>query len=445
MDPLTASLLLIALLGTTTKVAGAAVTDIVAKAKGETPPSLEKWRLRHQAKLARGEKSHPTPRYTRRLWDNATEARTAKAAQRHEARMQIIREGGPEAVARHKQRMRKRAARRAQVSATLAKWGNVSWDQAKRSARDTREVIAERRADRAARKDSSAAPVEDTPLAGDQTTDQTAGQVTGQGEVAAAEGTSSGESPGPQGGAGTEEPTAKVIPLRRDTPGSEQEQPDPAADPPTTANEPSGAPEPQEDTTPDPAPGEHPVSDSEPAPPADGPGTERTDTPQSASASSSTEAASRSTDQGSTIVTTQHSGEITDLSTALVYSRDTQAYCGLIVGTFEAACAQAQATSQAFNAELGKLETAQATLTEKGFNGRIIGHLAATGESFAALSGEMSRIAEQLSALHDSLAEAQSGLAAAERAFTEQLGIQEQVQSQKANGVARDTDFYANA
>lgn len=134
MDPISALILLGALTVASVRTVGAATTDVIAKAKGETPPSLEKWRKNQERKAARGERPEQEPSPWKRRWRNSVEYRNAKAAQRHQADMEFLRDHGRENVAKRKQQLERRAARRDAVGSRMAGLAASSWDAAKKAA-----------------------------------------------------------------------------------------------------------------------------------------------------------------------------------------------------------------------------------------------------------------------------------------------------------------------
>lgn len=172
MDPLSALLLAGVLSALVTRTAGSAVTDAIAQSRGKTPPSLEKWRARQAQRSARGERAQADPGPWRRRWRNEVEARNARAAQKHQARLDHIRDQGPDMVAKHKQRLQKRADRRDAIGTRVAGWGKTSWSAAKQTAERAAEPARERRAWREnARRDARASQDTDTTTADDLDTD----------------------------------------------------------------------------------------------------------------------------------------------------------------------------------------------------------------------------------------------------------------------------------
>lgn len=131
MDPVTAAIMAAILAALVVNTGAAAVTDVIAQARGQTPPSLEKWRARQAAKVARGEKAERDPGPWRRRWRNAVAYRMEKAALKHRARMELLQERSPELVDRHKERLRKRIARWERLNERIARWGGASWEKAK--------------------------------------------------------------------------------------------------------------------------------------------------------------------------------------------------------------------------------------------------------------------------------------------------------------------------
>jgi len=143
--------------------------------------------------------------------------------------------------------------------------------------------------------------------------------------------------------------------------------------------------------------------------------------------------------------TMSQSGEITDLPSAISYCQSTASYCDQITSTFEQSQSQARQAVQDLQQQLSSLENAQSSLAGQGMNGEIQTRLAAMQEKFASLTSQLQQTEQLLSATQEEITSARSDARSASQALESQQGIAEQVQSQQNNGVATNTDFYANA
>lgn len=154
MDPITALLLGSMFAALATKFVGRTVQDTAATIRGKTPPTMEKWRRRQDARVARGlaREARP-PGLWRTRWRFGVEEHLAKLALKHRARMEHLDEIAPDVVEKHKEKLRRRATRRDTVGALVAKWGNASWEGAKHTAAR----------DRAAQPHQDIPPVPDPP------------------------------------------------------------------------------------------------------------------------------------------------------------------------------------------------------------------------------------------------------------------------------------------
>ncbi|TDX84966.1 hypothetical protein [Amycolatopsis arida] len=410
MDPISAMLLAGVMAVLVTRTAASAVTDTIAQAKGKTPPSLEKWRKKQDARARRGEQVEADPGPWRRRWRNAVEYRNAKAAQKHQARMEFLRDHSREIVDRHKRRLEKRAARRDRIGATVAGWGNSSWEAAKHAAEQAREAHLERLAWK--ENERRSADPDDVPDTAQLDTD-------------------------PTGDPGRE---AAVLPFRRPAPTGD------------------GKPHAEADED---------EEEARPARPDDADELDRyaKDHPGLAEyASGIAGCADNDADQldlyygilrhskddpnptdteGTSVTTPTHSGEITDLSSAIAYVSASSDYCTQITATFETAHTQATQTADDLQRQLASLELAQSTLAGQGFDESITGRFGSVSEQFTALVANMRQVTELLASTQEAIASAKAELDTAGQVFSSQLGIAEQVQSQQS--VATNTQFYANA
>ena len=165
MDPITATILAMAVAGVAVRFMGGGVGVAAAAIKGQPSPAAQKWEARQKAKQADSAGRTQTggkrpeqhkPGLLRVLWDNAVEERTQKAAARHVGRMEALREMAGTEQAKAREKLLRQAQRRAAVAERIAGLGNQSWGYARRVAEDTAGVIHERRAEQAARRGQAA-------------------------------------------------------------------------------------------------------------------------------------------------------------------------------------------------------------------------------------------------------------------------------------------------
>lgn len=116
MDPFTGVILLVIFAQIGTRTVGSAVTDMLAAKRGETPPSLEKWRKSQENRKKPGKE----PGAWRRRWRMAAKERAVKADQKHQARMEHLRDNGRSNVDRHKEKLRQREERHQRLLAALS-------------------------------------------------------------------------------------------------------------------------------------------------------------------------------------------------------------------------------------------------------------------------------------------------------------------------------------
>lgn len=423
MDPISALLFAIALTTVGAKTAASGVSDVIAQQKGTTPPSMEKWRGRQERRKARGEKPETEPGPWRRRWRNNIEARNQKAAQKHEAKMEHLRDNGRGNVDKHKKKLERRAARREQVGTRLAEMGNSSWEATKQAAVDARDARAERKAWKENdRRDAGDAP--------DDGEDQ---EQTGPGGIAAVLPFPNRQHQPTGGtdnaGADTGPDSSGMWPADLATQGGtclwDMGDPDGPCGEPTVG----GSGHCWEHL--------HPFFKGEGHPSRDHPyygvaATENDNTDDS------------DTTGGSAAMSTPtHSGEITDLPSAQAYVTSASDYCSQISGTFETAQSQSSATARELRDQLGHLEAAQSSLAGQGLDGEAA-RLASVAEHFASLASSMEQVETLLASTTDALGAAQSELDNSAKEFESQQGIAEQIQSHGDN-VADNTSFYAHA
>lgn len=450
MDPVTATLVVLAFLGLGARAVAAPVTDVFHAAKGKTPPSLEKWRARHEARLARGEPDNPAPSYWRRIWDNAAEARAAKAAQKHEARMRVIRELGPDRVDAYAAKLRKRAARWDAVGAAMSRFGNASWERAKQVAADAARVVAEKRAEHAAAD-------HDQEISAEQRQQQAAEVLNGvDGSL-------------PEAGAPTaEQPQADVIPFPH---GRAQREPM-SEEEPRRGGEVECPPSPT---------GRHDKkfhrSDAEgcldygcihcgagfTSPrllDADGnvirdfltESMQRNNTadPVTEDESDGNETSTESTeDTGGTEMSTNNTEvavpEITDLATGIQWAQAVGPHLDRVAERLAEDAEILANNAKNLSEQMQVIENGQANLANQGFEGEVQTSLGSAAELVPQVSQDLSAIGEKMPALAEQLKTAANAIAQVKAALEGQRGISEQVQAHSANGVARETRFYQEA
>lgn len=406
MDPITALLISTMLAGLFVRTGAAAVTDSIAQARGETPPSLEKWRARQASRAARGEKPEADPGPWRRRWRNAAERSTTKAAQKHQARMEILEEDRDANVTKHKQRMRRRAARREAAAARIAAAGHTSWDAAKETARKAREGL------------EGAQAWKDDVLGN-----------TGRGPGETPPGP--GPDTAPPGPAPTPATTpeseatrfARVIPFRvLGCVWQETDDGSPCGDPrqagtdlcglhwdrrerQRTAEGTYGTPHPGPDTT-------------------------------------TSETATDTTPERTPMTT---SIEITDISSASAFCAQTARYAETVSSTLTDVSAQLGAAGQGMRAEASSYEPAGAATSGFGFGATLTGRFATAGEAMTVASEALAKALAQVAEAQEKAALAAAEMRAAQKAFDEQQSIAETVGAgrQSSTGVARQTGFYA--
>ncbi|GAB2763238.1 hypothetical protein GCM10027174_44910 [Salinifilum aidingensis] len=140
MDPFSAILLIGLMTVATVKTAGTAATDGIAQARGQTPPSQERWRAKEERRRQRGEQPRQDPGGLRRIWQQHTEAAAEKSAAKHRGKLEYLRDHGDE-IAEGKKRQLERAARRREyLGGKMAQAGGSSWDALKTAAQKAAEA-----------------------------------------------------------------------------------------------------------------------------------------------------------------------------------------------------------------------------------------------------------------------------------------------------------------
>ncbi|MHA6806287.1 hypothetical protein [Salinifilum ghardaiensis] len=134
MDPFSAILLIGIMTVATVKTAGTAATDGIAQARGQTPPSQERWRAKEERRRQRGEQPRQDPGGLRRIWQQHTEAAAEKAAAKHRGKLEYLRDHGDEIAEGKKKQLERSARRREYLGGKLAAAGGSSWDALKTAA-----------------------------------------------------------------------------------------------------------------------------------------------------------------------------------------------------------------------------------------------------------------------------------------------------------------------
>lgn len=448
MDPITALILGGIVLVAGFRTAGSAVTDVIAQAKGKTPPSQEKWRKNQKDKESRGEPTQQEPSPWKRRWQNSVEYFNAKARAKQQGRMDYLAENGNRIAEARRNRLQRRADRWAAINAKVAEWG----DKAKTA-------HAERKAEKQAWKENERRSGPDPDASTDLDRDGTE----------------------PQPGEDTNRDGAEVLPFRRRFDQSIEVDGSVGCIQPVRTGEEglefcgnrkaqgsdycssclakrSGSRANTDEN------GVHTckrhVNPNDPMQLCGSP-TEpgnrycqscleqdrricdaQTETEQIPDHSADQPADATENGGNTTVSAPTHSGEITDLASALAYVTSASQYCQQIAGTFETAQAQSAATMNELRAQLGHLETAQSSLAGEGLTSEA-GRLAAVAEQFSSLATVMEQVETLLSSTQDQLGAARAELDASAKEFQSQMAIAEEIQSHQS--VAKDTAFYANA
>lgn len=412
MDPISAMLVAGLLTVLFTKTAGSAVTDVAAQAKGKTPPSLEKWRGREEKRRGQGRKARSEPGAWQRRMQNAADRSNEKSAQKHQAKLDRLREQAPDNMAAHKDRLDRRQQRRDQARAAVGRFASNSWEQTKAGAAGLRQRATAGRDGRRASTDiyggdtspNGDAVIADPADAGEpaETVEQVdPGEHVEQGEAVRSARPASATTLAGVGTVTGELPTTE-LPDHTDT------------DSTVTG-------------------GDHVVDD----PPED-------DGLATVTPISHTTPPEQATQEGTTPVSADmmHSGEIMNLSDAAAFTQTTSAYCDKIAGTFEEAQSQAAATAQDVEAMLGTLETAQSSLAGQGLN-EAAAKAGVVSEQLSELVNNMQQVDTLLAATDEAINTARATLDEAARTFQEQQGIAEEMSAHRE--VADNTEFYREA
>lgn len=517
MDPVSAVILIGLVTAASLRVAGSAASDTIAAAKGNTPPSLEKWRENQRKKEAAGAAPAAEPSPWRRRWDNAVEKSNAKAAQNHAADMEHLRDHGRDNVNRRKQKLENQRQRRDAVQSKLSGAGAASWQFAKSAAEKTREKVQERRQendawDENARRATTGPDGLDTHNDRDTENNELADVLTfrsrhrpdGVVETEVIPGDEDGSQvrgdpndPSTwrgvdrygrdiQTGRGTSTDVTKpggptsvlhdddtylldenVSPERRiveqhhnansgrgqNTPAQHRQAINPEHTVVQDPDAPAGtlvsvaelqrrrAAEEQErqhrheaaENQADREHAERMAHLQQQIPTQSSPETADTDEPTDI----------HPTDSEGTIITmTAHSGEITDLASALDYAVSASEYCTSVSGSFENAEAQATASAQELTDQLANLEQAQSSLAERGLDSEA-DRLAGVAEQFSVAAESLRQAQDAIAAAQENLDSAKGELDASAAEFRSQDAISEELAGHSS--VANDTSFYTQS
>jgi hypothetical protein len=146
---------------------------------------------------------------------------------------------------------------------------------------------------------------------------------------------------------------------------------------------------------------------------------------------------------GNSMTTPQHSGEITNIPTAMAFCDSTMEYCKNITGNFETAKAQAMTTIEDLKQLLGTLDNAKGTLSGEGFKGAVIAEVAAVEEQFNSLIATMQQVDQLMATTQDAIASARAGMDSSKERFKNLLPAAESLRAQ--DDVPDKTAFLTNA
>ncbi|GAA1983304.1 hypothetical protein [Amycolatopsis minnesotensis] len=454
MDPISALIIACIAAPLIVRTLGKGAVDVAATVRGKEPPSQERWRKRQEDRAAKGLPREASLPPWRRLWREQVERSNAKSAQKHAAEMEWLRENEDENKARHKERLLRRQARREKVRDGLARGAGVSWEKAKGTATAARDKLSPaRRAEQAARaRNDQRDPVPERDAAEDLLAPETAKELL-DGDPAP-EGVKPGEA---------DDPGATVVPFKQR--GDRGDRGDGRGHKGSAAAGEQG-----------PAPREYlrDLSEEERAKGLRDSAqsmrehgnedlAQRLETSaerhEATAAATGGRTSTGTHSNGQTGTTTsspgsestinernsdmQHSGEITDLPSAIVFFSEGGTYFGKVSGELDETGAQARATAEDSERMAAVLETAQSTLTGLGFSGgEVATKLSGIGERLAALKTVSEELEKALSSAQDELASAGNDMSGLAQFFQNQTGVAEQLASQTER--ADKTEFYVN-
>lgn len=407
MDPITATLLVLATLGVTAKATGGGVAHAAAAVRGKPSPAVQKWNAREKARQARGEKTRTRPGIVRTLADNAISEWAEKQAQKHKARLGAIREMGPETQAKTRDKMLRRAQRHAAVAGTAARWGNTSKEQLQRITDDVARVLAERRTDRAVQRgDADPDPTDEDRQ--QEATDAIGDQVTSENE------------------------DADVIPFRRPDQPHMQGKP---ANPPTTPDDGDGTAQDQDH--------QERAQDNTTE---NGDGTETADPDPEQRPTDNAQHNTTDSNGGPTMAEQTQTVEITDLDSAIKYFTVMREHLNTLANKLSDDSTTAASNADGLSQQTNKLDEAQGALTSQGFTaGTILQSVNEASDLVPDAAKRLEEFAQDLPNIAEQVKQVATAMSRAEKALTDQKQITEQMQSQSSNGIANNTRFYQEA
>lgn len=489
MEPISALILLGVLTAASARTVSSGVTDVVAQAKGRTPPSLEKWRHNQKRKEARGEQpasEEPSP--WKRRWHNAAEKHNAKAAQKHQADMEYLRDHGHENVAKRKKKLERRGNRRDAVNTRVAGWSSSSWDAIKQSTEAARERAAEREAwrenarrdnaddvgssnsdaDAAAGPDATVLPFQRPSSETEQPLDdETAARrrydpdeitarwrdAISRGETTTnvltveqwnslpqdtrdqliAETIAAGHSPMLHSLDGTSTRLAPSNNKKKDVLSQTDSEHELVGDPDSPTRQ---------------------VSVAELRRRRDAEERERQRAYEAAEAQAHREHAERmaqiqqssTTNTGGTEDMNNTATEITDLDTAMSFSQETARYADTVGATLSDMTPQIEAAAKGLEAEAAQYEQGKASLEGEGFKSKVTGRFDTAADALHAAAQALRTAAQTVTEASEQVGTAGGEMRGAAKVFGDQQAVAEQIgAAAQDGGVSKRTDFYAPA
>lgn len=479
MDPFSAILLIGLFTVATVKTSGTAVTDGLAQAKGQTPPSLEKWRANQEQKRQRGEQPREDPGGLKRIWQQHTEAAAERSAAKHRGTMEYLREHGDDIAEGKKKQLERSARRRQVVGGTLAHAGGSSWEALKTAAakaQEARRAHGERKAEDEAWRENDARDEDaahnrnarhdgtSEPEPGDGP-DATVLEFTsrtrpdGQTEVEVTPGDSAfssspitGDPSDPSTWRGTDEYGRDIQTGRgesvddghggvvHDTGEYELREESPqrriVREHQNASAAQKGSESSQETTDPDEA--AQRTHEAEQAQ-AEREHAERLAQIQQTNSNDQPEGDAMSTPQSGNT-------EITDLTTAQQRAKESQQYAGKVQAVLSDQLASIQAALAGMQAEAQMQESASGSLSGEGFNSRITGKFDNGAEAFHTAIAALQQQVQALQTSTEQVDEARAEMKNAATFFGKQQGLADEIGAAKQDGgVSKRTDFYAQS
>lgn len=377
--------LLLFAIGWAAKAVGGGVAHAAAGISGRPSPTVAAWEAKEKARRASGHAPRQKPKSAfLTAWQNAVEKHVTKQEQKHHGQMAALRELGPGASDKARQKALKKANSRANFAAKSAKWLNTGRDRFSRIATDLHDVVTEKRAEAAARRaDTDPEPTSESP-------DRQA-----QAAEAVADLDQQNQDENKQDDAQGSD--AKVIPINRGKDNAGQ------------------------DTD----------SDAE--------STENTNT---ATEGNSTMTATQQHAQNDT--NNPALPEPTDLASSIQYANIVGAHLGNIGDKVIDDAAIFDNNAQALEQQVSAIETGQSSLAELGFTGGPIqGNLSKAAELAPAAAENFRQLQQLAQTLGEQLQEIRTAMAGVGNALKDQHNLADEVQSQDiVNGTANQTSFY---